>query len=122
DFHLYVERNHRSNDFNVKISLLLPGTTLVANDHDTVLHAAFERALASLTENIRAYKDRLGQVEDRQKTEKGTNQEVVPGPMPDEAALRASVEAGDYPAFRAALLVYEEALRKRAGRWIERYP
>jgi len=32
------------------------------------------------------------------------------------------VEAGDYAAFRAALLVYEEALRKRAGRWIERYP
>jgi ribosome-associated translation inhibitor RaiA len=122
DFRVLIERNNRSNDFSVKVTLILPGTTLVGNDHDPALHAAFERCLVSLTENVRAYKDRLGRVEDRQKAEKGTIQEVLPGPAPDEAAVRDAVEAGDYAAFRAALLAYEEPLRKRAGRWIERYP
>ena len=28
----------------------------------------------------------------------------------------------DYRAFRAAMGVYEDALEKRVGRWIERYP
>jgi len=122
DFHVLIERNNRSNDFSVKVTLILPGTTLVGNDHDPALHAAFERCLASLTENVRAYKDRLGRVEDRQKVEKGTYQDLMPAPAPDDVALAGAVENGDYAAFRAALLVYEEALRKRAGRWIERYP
>jgi ribosome-associated translation inhibitor RaiA len=122
DFHVLIEHNKRSNDYTVKVTLVLPGARLVANDHDPVMHAAFERCLVSLTENIRAYKDRLGRVEDRQKTQKGTYQELMPNPAPDEAALAAAVDAGDYAAFRAALIVYEEGLRKRAGRWIERYP
>jgi ribosome-associated translation inhibitor RaiA len=122
DFHVLIEHNNRSNDYSVKVTLVLPGTRLVGNDHDPALHAAFERCLASLTENVRAYKDRLGRVEARQKAEKGTIQEVLPGPAPDEAAVRDAVDNDDYAAFRAALLVYEEPLRKRIGRWIERYP
>jgi ribosome-associated translation inhibitor RaiA len=122
DFHVLIEYNNRSNDYSVKVTLILPGSTLVANDHDPAMSAAFERCLTSLTENIRAYKDRLGNVEEWQKSEKGTRQEVLPNPAPDESALSDAVEAADYPAFRAALLVYEESLRKRAGRWIERYP
>jgi len=122
DLHVLIEGNGRSNDVSVKLSLLLPGETLVGSDHDQVLHAAFERCLASLEQNLRAYKDRLGQVEERQKQEKGTHQDLEPDPPPDPAALAAAVRADDYEAFRTATLGYEEALRKRAGRWVERYP
>jgi len=122
DLHVLIEGNGRSNDVSIKLTLILPGDTLVGSDHDTVLHSAFERCLAGLEENLRAYKDRLGQVPGRQKQEKGTHQGLEPDPPPDPAAIEAAVRAGDYEAFRTATLGYEEALRKRAGRWVERYP
>src|SRR4051812_35606552 len=58
DVKVLVERNARSNDYSVKITLTLPGETLVGNDHDPVIHAAFERCLVGLVENIKAYKER----------------------------------------------------------------
>ena len=36
--------------------------------------------------------------------------------------MDAAAKAADYPAFRAAIAPYEDAVRLRAGRWIERYP
>jgi len=122
DLHILVEYNNRSNDYSVKTTLILDGATLVASDHDLVMHAAFLRCLDSLSENIRAYKDRLGNVPERQRMEKGTVREVEPGPDPDPAALDAAVNNGDYTAFRTLIIGYEESLRKRAGRWVERYP
>ena len=59
---------------------------------------------------------------ERQKQEKGTHQEMAPATPIDPAALDAAAEAGDYPAFRAAVTPYEDAVRLRAGRWVERYP
>jgi hypothetical protein len=122
DLRVLIEFNSRSNDFSVKLTLLLPGRTIVGSDHDPVLHAAFERCVDSVIENVKAYKHALGQVEERQKHEKGTHQELIPGTPVDAAALDAAVRAGDYPAFRAAVVPYEDSLRARAGRWVERYP
>jgi len=122
DVRVAVERNERSNDYSVRVTLILDGATLVGNDHDAAMHAAFERCLRGLSENVRAYKDRLGQVPERQKQLKGTHQELEPSPDPDAAALNAAVAAGDYAAFRLAAVGYEEPLRKRVGRWVERYP
>jgi ribosome-associated translation inhibitor RaiA len=122
DFHVLVEFNNRSNDYSVKTSLVLPGATLVGNDHDSVVHAAFLRCLQSLAENIRAYKDRLGNVEEQQKLEKGTHQPLAATQEPDFAAIGAAVRDGDYTGFRAATIAYEDAARRRAGRWVERVP
>jgi ribosome-associated translation inhibitor RaiA len=122
DVHVLVEWNTRSNDYSVKISLVLPGETLVGTDHDPFLLAAFDRCLIGLEENARAYKDRLGRVPQRQKVEKGTRQEVSASVQPDATAVDRAVGDGDYAGFRTATLTYEEPLRKRAGRWIERYP
>ena len=122
DIHVLVERNNRSNDFSVKITLILPGETLVGNDHDPFLLAAFDRCLIGLEENVRAYKDRLGRVSERQKVEKGTRQDIEPSAQPDGAVIEQAIRDGDYTAFRTATLAYEEPLRKRIGRWIERYP
>jgi len=40
----------------------------------------------------------------------------------NSGVLGQAVESGSYQVFRAALSGYEEWLRKRAGRWIQRYP
>jgi ribosome-associated translation inhibitor RaiA len=122
DLHVLIEGNARSNDVSVKLTLLLPGTTLVVSDHDAIPQPAFDRALDSLLNSLHAYKERLGNVPERQKLQKGTHQELHPAVAIDAAMVEAAVQAGDYPAFRTALLPYEEALRKLAGCWIQRYP
>lgn len=122
DLHVMIEYNNRNNDYSVKTTLILSGATLVGNDHDPVWHAALERCLAGLAENVKAYKEQMGQVPERQKQEKGTHQELLPDPNPDPATVQAALDEGDYAAFRVALLGYEEPLRKRIGRWVERYP
>jgi hypothetical protein len=69
---------------------------------------------------LKDYKDRLGQVPERQKTVEGTRKPLEPTSNPDPGALEAAVAAGDYAAFRAALQGYEGPLRDRVGRWLER--
>jgi ribosome-associated translation inhibitor RaiA len=122
DLHVMIEGNARSNDVSVKFSLMLPGTTLVTNDHDASVHTAFERCLNSLQDSLQAYKDQLGRVPERHKAEKGTLQELHPTVPIDAEALARAADAGDFGAFRTALLPYEEGLRKRVGRWVQRYP
>lgn len=117
-----IEHRSRSNEYVVKLSLLLPGKDLVTSHHDPVLHAAFEQALAPLEDLVKAYKDQLGQVEDRRKHEAGTVQDVIPDMPLDGAALDEAVSAGDYPAYRLLVAGYEDVLRLRVGRWVERYP
>lgn len=122
DLRVVIEGKARTNEFVVKLSLILPGRTLACSDHGPTLPAAFEKCVDVLVENVKAYKDSLGQVPERQKAEKGTHQPLLPVAPIDVAAVSAAVEAGDYSAFRAALAPYEDGLRVRVGRWIERYP
>lgn len=122
DLHVLIEGNARSNDVSVKLTLVLPGTTLVTSDHDVVPEPAFERALNSLLENLHEYKDRLEKISERQKIGKGTHQELHSTIAFDAATLDTAVANGDYTAFRTTTFPMEEDLRKRIGRWIQRYP
>jgi ribosome-associated translation inhibitor RaiA len=122
DARAVIEWNGRNNEYVVKLSLILPGETLVTSDHDTVVFAAMRRAATSLEHALERYKGQLRGVEERKKLEPAERQEAaMPGPV-DGRALDAAVAAGDYPAFRAAIAPYEDWLRRRAGRWVERYP
>jgi hypothetical protein len=47
---------------------------------------------------------------------------VDPSVDPDPAALDRAVGEGDYAGFRRAAFGYEEPVRRRVGRWVERYP
>jgi ribosome-associated translation inhibitor RaiA len=122
DLHILIARNNRTNDYSVKTSLILPGETLVSSDHDVAVHAAFERCVNNLIESVRAYKDRLGNLEERQKQEKRTRQDLQPDRTPDLSALDDAVASEDYGQFRTAAYAYEEPVRMRVGRRVERYP
>jgi hypothetical protein len=122
DLRVVIEWNGRSNEYALKLTLILPNQVFVSSNHDAVLHAAFERSMVSLYENVKAYKDQLSQVPERRRAEDWTVQDVTPAVAVDEGALLLAVEAGDYAAFRAAIAPYEDPLRLRAGRWVERYP
>jgi ribosome-associated translation inhibitor RaiA len=122
DLRVVIGWNGRNNEYTLKLTLILPGDTLVTSDHDVVLHAAFERALSSLEKAVARYKDRLDQAAERHKHEVGTVQEVTPGTPVDLAAIDAAAAAMDYVAYRSAVAPYEDSLRVRVGRWVERYP
>ena len=59
---------------------------------------------------------------ERRKAEDGTHNEILPSLPLDLAAIETAFGDGDYTAFRTATLPYEEEVRKRIGRWVQRYP
>jgi|GEM_PF-524140 len=123
DLRIVMEWNGRNNEYVLKLSLLLPGETLVTSDHDPTLYTAFRRAADSLSLALKGFLERLDGVNQRREHEEEIRRQVLTpmGPV-DEGALNSAVEAQDYPAFRAAITPYEDWLRLRVGRWVERYP
>jgi ribosome-associated translation inhibitor RaiA len=122
DLHIMIEWNARSNDVSVKLTLILPGNTLVTNDRNSVLTVAFDRCLSALSDLVQGYKAKLDGQDERNKLEKGTFHELRPTQNIDPEAIDRAVAAGDYAAFRTALLPFEDPIQARAGRWIQRYP
>ena len=122
DLHVLIEGNARSNDVSVKLTLILPGRTLVTNDHDMILNTAFERCLKSLSHEVEGYKSKMDHEAERQKSEKGTVHKVLPTIDIDLAAVESAVADGDYARFRTAMLPFEDAVEARAGRWVQRFP
>lgn len=121
EFRAYVQ-GVRSNQVVVKLTLILPGTTFSVDDYDEQISPAFDRCLNSLIHELEAYKDRLSRKSDTAKLEEGTHQEVMPSMLVDPEAIEEAVSNGDYPAFRTATQMYDDALRMRVGRWIQREP
>ncbi len=122
DLYITILRHARSNDHYVKTSLVLPGTTLFTGDHDEHPAPAFERCVRKLVHKVEAHKASLANEDEKAKHQKGTYQQIVPSDTPDAEQIEQAVSDGDYVRFRTAMTVYDDALRKRLGRWIQRYP
>jgi ribosome-associated translation inhibitor RaiA len=120
--HVLISYRHRTTDYVVRTSLILPGETLVSSDHHPQVHAAFEHCIDNLVRELQRYKDRLGDVPERAKQQEGTHHEMVPTLPPDPEAVEAAVRDGSFAAFRTALTGYDEPVRAQVGRWVERYP
>jgi ribosome-associated translation inhibitor RaiA len=120
--HIFLECFPRTTSQRAKVSLALTGKTLVSVEDHANLHAAFESCLNNLLQDVSAYKARMENEAEFQKEEKGTHHPLRPDLDPDSATLEAAVRSSDYTAFRLALFGYDEPLRMRVGRWIERYP
>ena len=116
-----IEWNGRNNEYSVKLTLILSTDTLVTSSHHAVLHTAFRQALDSLEQSAAGHKEMLEGLHQRQLQEEAAKSQPTIEPAPiDEAALHAATAASDYPAFRTAVAPYEEWLRLRVGRWVER--
>lgn len=122
DLNITVAYQPRTETYRVKTTLALPGRTLAAGDIDRYPYTAFERCIRKLIRRLLAYQDEMSATDELSKHQKGTQQLVVPEQEPDIPAIEAAVRNGDYSAFRDAMYVYEEPVRKRIGRWVERYP
>ncbi|HTU18946.1 MAG TPA: hypothetical protein VMG10_12875 [Gemmataceae bacterium] len=120
--HVLVGYRHRTTDYTVRTSLILPGDTLVSSEHHPLAHSAFEHCINNLVRELQRYKDQLGDVPERNKQVEGTHHELIPTVPPDAEAVEASVREGDYSAFRMALSGYDDPVTAQVGRWVERYP
>jgi len=112
----------RSTEPVVKLALLLPSRTLASSDRDRNVQFAFDRCLDSLLHELDRYKSQLNRSADAAKLEEKTHHEVLPAVVPDGTLIEQAVRAGDYNAFRRATMVFDDELRMRAGRWVQRYP
>ncbi|HEV3341297.1 MAG TPA: hypothetical protein VG125_13095 [Pirellulales bacterium] len=122
DLYVTVTRFLRSGDYHVKTSLVLTGRTLFTGDRDVLVHPAYLRCVHKLLSKLDAYIEALGNKPALGKHREGTRFDVVSTGVPDAAQIERAVEEGDYGAFRRALDAFEEAVRKRVSRWINRYP
>jgi len=120
--YLTIEHHPRSGSYRVKAALQLPGRGLATGGEDEHIFPAVQKCVWRLVHKVAAYEDRMEGVEEKSKREQGTRHDVLPNREVDSKAVDEAVHGGDYAEFRKLMFVYEEQLRNRVGRWIERYP
>jgi len=113
----------RSKVYHVECKLKLPGRTLITGEEDPYLDAALQRCARKLLRKAEAYQDHP----DREAVAAAERREALGKEMaapeaPDTGPLAEAAAAGEYRPFRTALAGYEEWLRKRVGRLIQRVP
>jgi len=121
ELHVSIQGS-RSRDVSVKLTLILPGKTLVARDHDEDLHPAFDRCLATLEHELDGDHDRLNHQSDIARMAQDGDHHGWPMGSVQEDVLQRAAQEQDYVAFRKATWGFDDELRKHVGRWIQRYP
>ena len=112
-----------SGSYRVEARLRLPGRTLFGSDGDPYLDCAVQRCLEAITRKAQAYRDAPDREAVREaERREALGRDVVAPRDPDTGPLGRAVAGGDYRAFREALVGYEDWLRTRVGRWLQRYP
>lgn len=121
---LYITITYHNNSetYRMKCALVLSGQTLATGDLAGDVPSATDRCVRKLVKRIEQYKQNLANAEEQEKFAKGTYHDVVPNREPEGDKLEAAVAKGDYATFRKETYMYEEPVRKRAGRWVQRYP
>jgi ribosome-associated translation inhibitor RaiA len=109
--------------YHVEFKLKLPGRTIFTGEEDPYLDSALQRCVQKAIRKVQAYKEHP----DRQAVAEAgrrdaLDRDVVAPEDPDAGPLAEAAAAGDYRAFRTALTRYEEWLRKRIGRLVQRHP
>jgi hypothetical protein len=113
----------RSDSYHVEARLKLPGKSLFAGDWDVYLDSAMQRCLARLVGEVRSYREHPDlRAEDLAERRSSLDRAIVAPEDPDAGPLAEAARNGNYRWFRTALAGYEEWLRKRIGRWIQRFP
>ncbi len=116
----------RAQDYHVEARLRLPGRTIFAGQRHDYLDSAFQGCVQQLLGLIDAYRNQPNRSAVEQAAQRAARAardgDIVLPADPDGGPIARAVQAGDYRAFRTAMAGYEEWLRKRVGRWVQRYP
>lgn len=123
DLRLNIIYHPNSKVYHAEAKLKLPGRTIFSGDHDTYLDTAFQRCLRRVLDRLDEYKQNpnngaIHQAEQRQARD--TN--IMMPEDADTGPIANAVKRGDYREFRTRMAGYEDWLRRRVGRWIQRFP
>jgi ribosome-associated translation inhibitor RaiA len=113
----------RAQDYHAEAKLKLAGRTFFAGERNDYLDSAFQGCVGRLLAQLDGYgehPDRAAAERDRQRAARDAD--IVLPEDPDAGPVANAVHAGNYRAFRTTMAGYEEWLRKRVGRWLQRYP
>jgi hypothetical protein len=114
----------RSRVYHVECRPQLPGKTLFGSEYGGDYRMAFDRCVQQLGERLGAYldnhPDRAAERVVAQRT--ALDRDVVAPEGHDTGPVAKAVQDGAYKTFRRLLLGYEDWLRNRIGRWVQRYP
>jgi len=120
---VHVVYHPRSERFHVKFKMNLPGRTLFTGEEDSHLDTALRQGLTKLKRKVEAYKENPDQeAVTAAERRADLDSDVVAPEDPDVGALAEAADAGDYQTFHTGLACYEEWLRKRVGRLVQRHP
>jgi hypothetical protein len=113
---------HRKSEmYHIEAKLKLPGRSLFSSEKDPYLDSALLRAIESIIRKAEAYRARpVEQAMEVAERRDALDREIIAPQAPDAGPVGQAVEAGDYRAFRIALVGYEDWLRRRAGRLVQR--
>lgn len=112
-----------SERYHVDWKLSLPGRTLFMSDEDPYLDAALQQSLEKLTRRAQAYSEHPDQEAVAEAERRAAlDNDIVAPEDPAAGPLAEAAEQGDYRTFRSALSPYEDWLRNRVGRLVQRRP
>ncbi len=120
--HINLEYNPNSEEYEVKLALVLPGQTFATGDVSEVWEQSLEKSVQKLIRRIEHYKSSMSGEPEQARIAAGTTMEVEPNRRMDGKMVAAAVESGNYAEFRKGMYPIEESLRNRVGRWVQRYP
>ena len=120
---LSIVYHPHSDRYHAAAALELPRRSLFTGDWDAYLDTALERTFRKLQRKIEAYQHEPDRAADQIAEQvAASHREIVAPEDPAAGPLGEAVQAGDYARFRHLLGDYEEWLRLRIGRWVQRYP
>jgi hypothetical protein len=123
DLDLTIVHHPNRDQFHVKAALGLPRRTLFTGEWDSYLDTALGRSLSKLSNMAKTYQQEPEHTADEvARNVEQMNREIIAPEDPDMGPLGTAAAAGDYHNFRQLLGDYEDWLRLRVGRWLERYP
>ena len=120
--HVNLKYNGNSEEYEVRLALVLPKQTFATGGVDQAWHPVMETAITKMMRRVEHYKQDLSHVTERRHHALDTDHAVEPSWQIDGDKVREAVESDNYAAFRECMLPLEGTLRDRIGRWVERYP
>ena len=120
--HVNIEFNSHSEEYEVKLALILPGQTFATGNVTDHWEPGLETSVQNMIRRVTHYKATMSGEPERARIAAGTTMEVEPNRRMDGQQVANAVEQDNFVEFRKAMYPIEETLRDRIGRWIQRYP
>ena len=119
--HVNLRYNRNSEEYEVKLALVLTGQTFATADVSESWHGSLENCVRKMIRRVEHYKQDLSNVESRSRAV-NSEAHVEPTRQIDAVAVRTALSENDYAAFRREMGPFDASLRDRIGRWVQMYP